>query len=305
MVHIPVMVDEVVQLLLHPHDRVIIDATIGDGGHAEALLEADQTLKIIGIDRDENSLEVARKRLIKFSDRIVFHRGSYSGLGSILESLDVAEKVDGALLDLGVSSSQLDDPKRGFGYASEGPLDMRMESSTQTAKETIAAMSLEDLSKVIKKYGEVKRARRIARSIKAAQAKGGLETTLDLKRAVEAALGAEAGPATMSKVFQSIRIVVNRELENLKIFLEDILKYLNQHARLVFISYHSLEDREIKHFLKRESKACLCPPGTPVCVCNHEPRLRLLTRRALKPSKEEIASNPRARSARLRAAQVL
>lgn len=305
MVHIPVMVTEVVKLLLTQNCRRVLDGTVGCGGHAEALLEESDDVQIIGTDRDGEALAEARSRLARFGNRVTLKKASYTDLDMVLGDGGPSRKIDGVLLDLGLSSLQLDNPERGFSYQTDGPLDMRMGNSGATAREIIAESSVDDLARAIKLYGEARGARKIARAIKDAENRGKMETTHHLKRSLEQAIGRPAGPSLLSKVFQAVRIIVNSELHYLRLFLECVFEHVNQDARLVFISYHSLEDREIKQFFNRESAHCVCPPETPVCTCSHVPRIKKVTRRALRPSKNEIAQNPRARSALLRAAQIL
>ncbi|MBI4721071.1 MAG: 16S rRNA (cytosine(1402)-N(4))-methyltransferase RsmH, partial [Chitinivibrionia bacterium] len=301
----PVMVTEVIRLLLHQESKLVLDGTVGCGGHAEAVLDADPRVALIGIDRDETALEEARNRLRRFGGRVSLEKGSYADLESILGRPGGGMKLDGILLDLGLSTLQLADSARGFSHQTDGPLDMRMGGDGPTARQVIAQSSVEALAEAIGTYGEVRRSRAIARAIKEAHREGAMETTFDLRNAVERALGHAAAPSTLSQVFQAIRILVNRELANIRAFLEDVFGYVNRGARMVFISYHSLEDREIKQFMRRESAGCLCPPAAPACVCNHTAAIASLTKRAVRPPKDEIARNPRARSARLRAAQVL
>jgi 16S rRNA (cytosine1402-N4)-methyltransferase len=302
MLHMPVMLGEVVNHLLHAHSMRIFDATVGCGGHARVILEAKSDIELIGVDRDDQALREARMHLADHRRRVHLMKGSYSELDRLLGPFGA---VDGVLLDLGLSSMQLDDASRGFSHMNEGPLDMRMGDDGDTAKSMIESVDLEDLSRMLRRYGEVGAARRIARAIKEAASRGDMNTTFDLKRAVESVLRSKSSVGLLSRVFQAVRISVNRELENLQVFLAGILRYVNKNGRLVFISYHSLEDRMVKTFLKRESASCLCPPGLPVCTCGHEATLELLTRRAVKPSRGEIDTNPRSRSARLRAARAL
>jgi 16S rRNA (cytosine1402-N4)-methyltransferase len=219
--------------------------------------------------------------------------------------LEDSDSVDGVFLDLGVSSMQLDESIRGFSYAVDGPLDMRMGPDGLTAKDLIENSDADELALILRRYGEVRRAKVIARKIKEASEKGGMTTTADLKSSVERVLGAGASPSALSRVFQAIRIRVNSELENLDSFLKNVPGVVNCSGRIVIISYHSLEDRAVKSFFRQESSGCLCPPETPVCVCGQEPKLRVLTRRVVKSSAGEIAGNPRSRSARLRAAEII
>ncbi|NIM19604.1 MAG: 16S rRNA (cytosine(1402)-N(4))-methyltransferase RsmH [Candidatus Latescibacteria bacterium] len=302
MYHTPVLLSEALHYLLHDGSRLILDATVGSGGHAKAILDARGNVTVIGIDRDAMALEVAAERLKEYSGRVFFFMGAYTELDSALGSRG---NVDGVLVDHGMSSLQLEDSHRGFSYSGEGPLDMRMSGTGQTASDLIESTDMAGLACVLERYGEVARPRRIARSIKNASQKHMMRTTADLKAAVENAFGRRVSPGLLSRIFQAFRIAVNRELELLQEFLGSILRYVNRNGRLVFISYHSLEDRMIKEFLRRESAECICPPGTPVCVCGRRPALELLTKKAIKTANEEIARNPRARSARLRAARVI
>jgi len=302
MSHVPVMTGEVVHYLLYGNSRVVLDGTVGCGGHARALLDADPGVRVVGVDTDVKALSVAREALSSYGRRVLLFRASYAELSRIAVPWG---KFDGALLDLGLSSLQLNDPARGFSYSREGPLDMRMSTEGETAAQLIGRTSEMELATLLRTYGGVGRASRIARAIKRASAEGRLGTTSDLSRAVESALGARQAPALMSKVFQAIRIALNRELDNLRVFLDSILEFVKPDARLLVVSYHSLEDSAVKNFFRREGSECICPPRTPVCVCGHEAALDVLTRRVVKPAPAEIAANPRARSARLRAARVI
>ncbi len=300
--HVPVMVREVNRYLLHERSRLVLDGTLGCGGHSQAILDASPGVSIIGVDPDGQALQKAKQVLGAYGERVRLVQASYTDLGAVVA---LGDRLDGALLDLGVSSLQIDEPSRGFSYSKDGPLDMRMSGSGSTAAELIETTSETELARMLKQYGEVTRPARIARSIKAASKEGRLSTTSSLKEAIDDALSGNAAPGLLSKVFQAIRIALNGELENIKRFLDSILDYTNADARLVFISYHSLEDSLIKEFLRRESSSCLCPTAAPVCVCDHEASVEILTRRVVKSSDEEIAENPRSRSAKLRAARVL
>ncbi len=302
MSHVAVMTGEVVHYLLYSGSRVVLDATVGCGGHSRAILAADPAVRLVGVDTDAEALSAAARELEPFGSRARLIRTSYTELPIISA---VWGRLDGALLDLGLSSLQLDSPERGFSYSKDGPLDMRMSSDGITAAAFIGGMSEMALADILMRFGEVTGASRIARAIKAASSGGRLDTTGDLKRAVEAAVGGKPSPALLSKVFQAVRIALNGELENISAFVGSILSHVNPGARLVFVSYHSLEDAAVKCFFKRESSDCVCPPRTPVCVCGHRAVLEVLTRRIVKPSESEVAVNPRARSARLRAARVL
>jgi 16S rRNA (cytosine1402-N4)-methyltransferase len=300
--HIPVMAAEVLGNLIHQNTELVIDGTVGAGGHAQAILESRSDIRLIGVDRDPTALHIASDRLARFGNRARLVRGVFPDIGSILSP---GERADGILLDLGLSSMQLDDPGRGFSHSAEGVLDMRMDPEGNPLGEWLAAAAVSEIAEVLKRYGEVPRARRIARRVHEAARGGELNTTLDLKNAAKNALGAGMKPAELSRIFQAFRVHVNRELELLDGFLAVCVDHLKPGGRIVIISYHSLEDRAVKLFFKTESAICICPPGLPVCTCGHKPRLRVLTRRVVKPSAEEVAANSRARSARLRAAEVL
>lgn len=297
--HLPVMVDEVVRYLVHERTRIVMDGTVGFGGHAEAILRACPGVRLIGVDRDATALDSAASRLSAYADRVTLVRGLYSDFDHVLAGVG---KVDGVLLDLGFSSPQLDDPARGFGHSTSGPLDMRMGREGETAAELLARLDAEEISSLLREYGEVRQARRVARAIASAVAAGTLSTTSELRAAVVAALGRGVNPAELSRVFQAVRIAVNHELDILRAFLDGVLDVLTPGGRLVVMSYHSLEDRMVKQFLRGQSAVCVCPPSVPVCVCGRTPRIELLTRKGVRASAQEIASNPRARSATLRAA---
>jgi 16S rRNA (cytosine1402-N4)-methyltransferase len=298
--HVPVMVDEVLQYLLHAGSRVVVDGTVGFGGHAEAILRARPDVSLIGIDRDPVALASSAERLAGFGDRVSLVQGLYCDLDVALARV---RRVDGVLLDLGLSSAQIDEPARGFAHGAAGPLDMRMGGGGETAAEMIARASADEIARWLREYGEVRRPRLVARVIRSAADRGAMATTADLRRAVSDALGHGAATAELSRVFQALRIAVNRELDHLRSFLDRILAHLHPGGRLVVLSYHSLEDRMVKEFLRDAAARCVCPPSVPVCVCGRTPRVALLTRRALGPRQEEVARNPRARSARLRAAE--
>jgi 16S rRNA (cytosine1402-N4)-methyltransferase len=298
--HVPVMVDEVVQYLLHDHSRLVVDGTVGFGGHAEAILGARPGLALIGVDRDPVAIAAARERLSPFGDRVRLVQGLYSDLDAVFAG---SLRADGVLLDLGISSVQIDERERGFSYAHSGPLDMRMGDTGETAAGLIARADFDMLAAWLRELGEVRQSRRVARSILRARDQGTMATTADLRAAVEGAIGRGTAPAELSRVFQALRIVVNDELGSLRRFLDGVLDRLNPGGRLVVISYHSLEDRMVKQFLRDASATCVCPPEVPVCVCGRTPVVRMLTRRALGPRDQEIARNPRSRSAHLRAAE--
>jgi 16S rRNA (cytosine1402-N4)-methyltransferase len=303
--HIPVMTREVLAgLNVRPGGRYI-DATLGGGGHALAILEAAQPGgTLLGIDRDADALDAARRKLERFGDDVQFARGDFADIASICEQFSYAP-VHGVLLDLGLSSLQLEDAGRGFSFQSEGPLDMRFDQRQElTAAEIVNEYSEKELANVISEFGEEPMARRVAKRIVAERP---LRTTTELARVVEEAVGGrvrrQSHPAT--RTFQALRIAVNRDLLSLAAALPQAYGLLGDHGRLVVISYHSLEDRLVKELFRKESRDCICPPKQPVCTCGHKAALREISRSAVKPSPEEVAANPRSRSARLRVAERL
>jgi len=299
--HVSVLREEVKRYLTGGGVRVVFDGTIGAGGHAETLLDADPNLSIIGVDRDPDALEIARSRLARFGNRVTLSQASYSEIGDVLGG----DRVDGVLLDLGISSMQIDRAERGFGYRSEGPLDMRMGTDGETAAVLLSRLDAREIAGLLRSLGDVRHHGPIARAIKRAAATGRMNTTSDLRSAVASGLKRAARPSELSRVFQAIRIAVNSELDLLDVFLTRVMGSLERNARIAVISYHSLEDRRIKTFFRDLSATCVCPPTVPVCVCGHRPSLRVLTRRAVRPSEVEIEANPRARSACLRVAEVI
>jgi 16S rRNA (cytosine1402-N4)-methyltransferase len=298
--HEPVMVDEVTRYVLTDRTRLVVDATVGYGGHAEAILAARSAVRLIGIDRDAVALAAAAARLRRFGDRVTLAHTIYSDLPSVLRGVAPA---DGILLDLGLSSPQIDDPSRGFAHSKSGPLDMRMGGDGETAAERVRRSSLDEIATLLREYGEVRRSRRVARAIRAAVDRDAMATTTDLREAVMDALGPGTPPAELSRVFQAVRIAVNDELGHLREFLRIVIASLRTGGRLVVLSYHSLEDRMVKEFMRDAAATCVCPPTVPVCVCGRSPELRILTRRAVRAGDAEVARNPRARSAVLRAAE--
>jgi 16S rRNA (cytosine1402-N4)-methyltransferase len=303
--HVPVMVAEVVEWLRPRPGARLVDATVGLGGHAAALLAAAPESTLVGLDRDPAALEVARRHLAPFGDRVVLGQGSFADLPAVLGERGWPD-ADAVLLDLGVSSLQLDDPGRGFSFRAAGPLDMRMGPGAPTsAAEVVNAWAERDLARIIADYGEEPRARRVARAIVRARP---LRTTTDLSDAVLRALrehpqARRLHPAT--RTFQAIRIAVNDELGALDRLLGEGWTLLRPGGRLAILAYHSLEDRRVKEAFRRWAADCICPPGTPRCACGWRRRVKLLTRRPLRPSAEEVAGNPRARSARLRVVEGL
>lgn len=306
--HQPVMVKEVVALLGVKPDGVYVDCTVGGGGHAAAILGLlGPQGRLIGLDRDPEALAAARLRL-GTDPRVQLVQADFRKLGVVLAELGVRQ-VDGILYDLGVSSYQFDNPARGFTYWEDVPLDMRMDpEGPVTAADLVNTLSARELAKIIAEYGEERWASRIADFIVAERQRGPLKTTGQLVEVIKKAVPAGArrtGPHPARRTFQALRIAVNQELEALRASLEQALGLLRPGGRLVVLSYHSLEDRIVKEFIKTAEAGCICPPGAPACVCGKKPVLRRLTRKPRTPTGEELGRNPRSRSARLRAAEKL
>jgi len=300
--HIPVLADTAVELLLARRVGFFVDGTIGTGGHTELILgRSGERAEVLGIDRDRGAIEEARVRLVAFGSRVRLVRGNFREIASLLGG----RKADGFLLDLGVSTYQLSDPKRGFSYMASGPLDMAMGEDGRSVEEFISSADEKEIAGVLRQYGEERRSRSIARGIVRLRNSRGIETTLQLRDAVVKVAPHKDVNGTLSRVFQALRIWANGELENLEAFLPQAVEHSNPGARIVIISYHSLEDRIVKQFFRQEERGCTCPRDIPECRCGRLPRLAVLTRSAVRPSPEEVERNPRARSAKLRAAERL
>ena len=304
--HVSVMLDETVKGLKIKADGIYIDGTLGGGGHSEHILKQLDTGILIGIDQDANALEAATKKLSVYGEKFVPVRGNFSQVKSILKDLNI-EKIDGMILDLGVSSHQLDEAERGFSYRFEAPLDMRMDQrQALDAHEVINTYSEDELNRVIKMYGEEKWARRIAQFICEKRSEAPIETTLELVDLIYKAIPAGArreGGHPAKRTFQAIRIEVNGELEILKDTIRDISEVLKPKGRIAVITFHSLEDRLIKHAFKDLAQACICPPELPICMCDNQPTLKIITRKPILPSDEELKVNSRSKSAKLRVAE--
>jgi 16S rRNA (cytosine1402-N4)-methyltransferase len=307
--HRPVLLAECIEQLALAPGAVVADGTLGGGGHAAAILERTSPDGIlIGLDLDPEALDAAAKRLSEHGDRLIRVNASFRRLGPVLSELGI-EQVDGVLLDLGVSSHQLDTPARGFRFSGaehdDVPLDMRMGSEVgMTAADLLRRSSARELQTFFQDYGELPGSKRLATAIVEARKEAPIETSRDLLQVIQSAHiggGRRHNPATL--VYQALRIAVNDELGALREGLDAAIQALRPGGRLVVISYHSLEDRIVKHALRAAAKGCTCPPRTPVCVCGGQIRLRVVTRRPVSPGEDEIRSNPRARSARLRAAE--
>jgi 16S rRNA (cytosine1402-N4)-methyltransferase len=307
--HLPVLLEEVVSWLSPglTGPATVIDCTLGGGGHSEALLERMPQVSVVGIDRDEDALTAASDRLGRFGERVKMIHSNYRRLSPAFEAAD--EPVKGVLYDLGVSSPQLDLAVRGFQYRGDAPLDMRMDrSESQTAAEIVNSYSNKDLARVLSVYGEERFASRIARAIVAERSRAPIRTAGQLAEIVKSAIPAPArrkGPHPARRTFQALRIEVNQELESLEESLPQAIGGLEPGGRLVAIAYHSLEDRIVKRSLADAAKGCRCPKDLPVCVCGRKAIARVLTRKPVRPSDEEVSRNRRADSARLRAAMKL
>jgi 16S rRNA (cytosine1402-N4)-methyltransferase len=306
------MVREAMEVLKPEAGRRYLDGTLGGGGHAERILALSAPSgQCVGLDRDEDAIEAAREKLDGFGGRFVARRANFAEAGKVLGELGWA-KVDGILLDLGLSLHQLNAPDRGFSFRSDSRLDMRMDRrQALDAYRIVNTYSVDELRRILHAYGEEPAAGRIARAIDAARKRRPIETTKELADLVAGAVKAGRRgsrekihhPAT--RTFQALRVAVNQELENLETFLQAAPPLLLSGGRIVVISFHSLEDRLVKDHFRQWSRSCLCPPRTPVCRCGWSRKARVLTPRPLRPSPEETETNPRSRSAKLRAAEVL
>lgn len=303
-IHTPVLLEETLEALQVKPGKRYVDCTLGSGGHALAILKRIMPHgQLLGIDADPEAIKIATMRLSGYPDSTIIVNDNFSNLEAICRENHFLP-VHGILFDLGISSLQIDIPGRGFSFQHQDPLDMRFNPNQElTASELVNTLPQEQLAELIRVYGEERYAHQIAREIVKNRPIG---DTLQLARIVESVAGRRRGkihPAT--KTFLALRIAVNRELENLAAALEQSIKCLAPQGRLVVISYHSLEDRIVKKFLLREAKGCICPPSTLVCQCEHIPSLKVVRKRVITPSPEEIKSNPRSRSSRLRIAERL
>jgi 16S rRNA (cytosine1402-N4)-methyltransferase len=300
--HQPVLLAESVLQLALQEGGIYLDGTNGEGGHSEAILQAAPQVKVVfGIDLDARSLETSRSRLATFGSRFISAQGNYADMAGLADEKGIAS-VDGVLLDLGFSSRQVESPGYGLSFQVDEPLDMRYDlEGPLTAEEIVNTYDERELGQLIRRYGEEPRGMSVARAIVKERP---VTTTGQLASIIGAVLGRRPGqrvnPAT--KTFQALRIAVNDEFSNIERGLDAAVGLLAPGGRLVVISYHSLEDRIVKSFFRRESATCVCPPGLPVCVCGQTPRLKIINRRVIKPSNEEVQANPRSRSAKLRSA---
>ncbi len=302
--HVSVLLHEAVDELQVKPSGIYVDGTLGGGGHSyEICKRLDSDGRLIGIDQDAEALEAAKKRLGEFKDRITLVKSNYERTGEVLKEQGI-EKVDGIILDLGVSSYQLDNAERGFSYREDAPLDMRMDrEQTMSAKEIVNGYSQEELFRVIREYGEERYAGSIARNICRQREKKVIETTFELVDIIRTSMPAKAknGKGHPAKrTFQAIRMECNRELDVLREALENMVDLLNDGGRLAIITFHSLEDRLVKTSFRRYENPCVCPPDFPICVCGRKSKGKVITRKPRIPSAEETEKNTRAKSAKLR-----
>jgi 16S rRNA (cytosine1402-N4)-methyltransferase len=302
MTHLPVLYNEIIHAMQPKRGGLYVDGTVGAGGHAWGILQASNPDgQLLGLDLDPQALELAREKLAEFGDCAHLVRASYAALLQQLKALKWRQ-VDGILLDLGLSSMQLDTPDRGFSFQTEAPLDMRFDPDGKTsAADLVNQLDEIELANLVFRYGEEHRSRQVARAIVNARP---ISTTTQLATVVaKVTSGGKSGIHPATRTFQALRIAVNGELQALEEVLPQTIEALKPGGRLAIISFHSLEDRMVKQFMRRESKDCICPPRQPACTCGHKATLREITRKPIRPQEEEIRNNARSRSARLRVAE--
>ena len=301
--HISVLFNETIDGLNLKDGGIYVDGTLGGGGHSHGILSRGKKISLIGIDQDKEAIEASKKRLSEFSESTTFVNDNFSNIKDILENLSI-DGIDGAVLDLGVSSYQLDNKERGFSYMGDSKLDMRMNTQKEfSAYEVVNEYSKEDLTRIFYEYGEEKWSSRIAQFIVERREKKPIETTFELVDIIKAAIPQKArqeGSHPAKRVFQAIRIEVNNELGILEKTVCDIVSKLNPGGRLAIITFHSLEDRIIKKTFQKLATGCTCPKSFPVCVCNKQPVVAIITRKPILPSEEEEKMNSRSKSAKLR-----
>ena len=301
--HQPVLYHEIILALQPKNKGLYVDGTLGAGGHARGILEAcAPDGRLLGLDVDPQALALARKTLAPYGERARLMQASYDSLTETLRTIGW-EKLDGILLDLGLSSMQLDTPERGFSFQHDAPLDMRFDpASPTTAADLVNTLPGDELADLIYVYGEERASRRIARAIVRARP---LQTTGQLAAVIESVLPRRGRIHPATQTFQALRIAVNQELDRVETFLPQAVAALKSGGRLAIISFHSLEDRIVKEYFRRESRDCICPPRQPICTCGHTATLKEISRKPITPGEAEIAANPRARSAKLRVVEKL
>lgn len=305
-VHHPIMVNEVINLLITSRSGLYVDGTIGLGGHAsEILSQLGPHGRVIGIDLDPEALSFARERLSAYSHQVVLRNGSFAQIPLFLQELDLIQ-CQGILFDLGLSSYDLENSRRGFSFQSDESLDMRFDPEQgQPLYQVLPHLSLEALENIIAHYGEERHARTIAEAVFNECRSNGIETSAQLADTIRRAIRGPFAIKSLARVFQAFRIFINDELNTLQTALERMSTLLETGGRAVIITYHSLEDRLVKHYFLRDSKECICPPHLPQCICGHTANFKILTPRPIIPTIEEQTSNPRCRSAKLRAVERL
>ncbi len=306
-IHKSVMVDEAMEYLITNPEGTYVDATVGLGGHTGAILRNTGTGgKVVGLDVDEEVLDIARERLESYSSKVVLRNNNYSAIDKVLADLGV-EQLDGIIADLGMSSFQIDSSGRGFSFQRDEPLDMRMDATLRfRAYDLVNEMTVDEITKVLKTYGEERWAKRIAKRVVEKRKGSKIKSSAELAGIVSDAIpnkfhSPKIHPAT--KTFQAFRIAVNNELENLKDFITKSVSLLKVGGRIAIISFHSLEDRAVKSSFRRFASPCVCPPDLPRCSCGKEKMLKIITPRAITPSEDEVLNNPRSRSAKMRVAE--
>jgi len=301
--HVPVLLAECLEALNLQDGKIYVDATFGGGGHSQKILESGKDLILFGVDQDPDSIEQSKVLTEKYPDNFVMIKENFANIRTGL-ALERIKKVDGILFDLGVSSHQINDPSRGFSFRGDGDLNMRMDQTSElTAADVVNTYSFEQLARIFREYGEEKEAARIANNIILERSKKEIKTTLQLSTIIENCIISKKSIKAKARIFQALRIYINKEMEALKSALNDSIKILNPGGKIVVISYHSLEDRIVKNIFKYEEKSCICPPEFPLCVCDKVSTLKIITRKPVVPTLNEIGNNPRARSAKLRIAQ--
>ena len=300
--HISVLADEVIENLNIKPDGIYVDLTLGKGGHSKRILEnLSENGRLIALDQDQDALNAAKENLSDFSN-VIFVKSNFENIDRVLDDLGIS-KIDGALMDIGVSSYQIDNADRGFSYMHDGPLDMRMDTGNElTAEKIVNDYSLDELQKIFSNYGEERFSRTIARKIVETRDEQRIDTTFKIRDLINKSVRSnEAHPE--KRVFQALRIEVNRELEVLENTLDKVIDRLNIGGRLCVITFHSLEDRIVKNTFKELEKDCICPPGLPVCICDHKAKVKTINKKPIIAGKKELKENSRAKSAKLRVCQ--
>lgn len=307
-VHQPVLLNEVIAGLNLKPNGIYVDCTLGGGGHTQAVLDSQPDVTVIGIDQDPNALAAAQARLAPYGSRVKYVRDNFRNLDRVLASADHLH-VDGILMDIGVSSPQLDQKDRGFSYQHDARLDMRMDPMAQiSAHDLVNSLTKQELTRIIRDYGEERWANRIAEFIVEHRREKPIDTTGELVSVIKAAIPKKArleGPHPAKRTFQALRIAVNDELGALSEAIEKAVNHLKPQGRLCVITFHSLEDRLVKNAFREFENPCICPPGLPICTCGKEPLVKIITRKPIAAGQEELAANPRARSAKLRVCERL